>query len=101
MATGDLLKLAQCICNETLADIEVDPTAFFDQFGLQFAIWTVSDGLSFDEMFEDMEEAEGALGQIGTVDFGEGLEDLLGGITSILQAGGQEWLEKCDIEIKP
>ena len=46
MATGDMLKLAQCICNETLADIEVDPSAFFDQFGLQFAVWAVSDGLS-------------------------------------------------------
>lgn len=101
MATGDLLKLAQCIGNETLADVEVDPTAFLDQFGLQFAVWTVSDGLSFDEMFEGMGEAEGALGQIGTVDFGEGLEDLLGGITESFQTGGQEWLEKCNIEIKP
>jgi hypothetical protein len=101
MATGDLLALAQCICDETLADIEVDPSAFLDQFGLQLAVWAVSDGLSFDEMFEAMEEAEGALGQIGIEEYGEGLEDLLGGITDIFQAGGQEWLEKCDIEIKP
>ncbi len=101
MATGDLLKFAQCICNEPLADIEVDPSAFLDQYGLQFAIWSVSDGFSFDEMFEDMVEAEGALGQIGTEDFGERVDDTMGGIMGVFQAGGQEWLEKCDIEIKP
>ena len=101
MATGDLLKFAQCICNEQLADIEVDPLAFLDQFGLQFAIWAVSDGLSFDEMFGDMVEAEGALGQIETEDFGEGVDDVMGGVMGMFQAGGKEWLEKCDIEIKP
>ncbi len=101
MATGDLLKLAQCMCNETLADIEDDPLAFTDQLGLQFAVWTVSDELSFDEIFEEMEDAQGALGEIGAGDFTEGLEDLLGGIMGMFQAAGQEWLEKCDIEINP
>ena len=99
MATGELLKLAQCMCNETLADIEDDPLAFPDQLGLQFAVWTVSDELSFDEIFEEMEEAEGALGEIGTGEYAEGLEELLGGIMGMFQDAGQEWLEKCDIEI--
>jgi hypothetical protein len=101
MATGDLLKLAECICEETLADIELDPLAFTDQFGLQFAVWTVSDGLSFEEMFEDMEEAGGALGEIGAEDFTEEMEDLFGGIMEMFQGVGQDWLEKCQIEINP
>jgi hypothetical protein len=101
MATGDLLKLAQCVCNETLADYEMDPMAFMDQFGLQFAVWSVSDELSFEEMFEDMEEAEGALGEIGAEDLSEELGGILGGMTEMFQGFGQEWLEKCQIEINP
>lgn len=101
MATGDLLKLAECICNETLADIEMDPLAFMDQFGLQFAVWTVSDGLSFEEMFEGMEEAGGALGEIGAEDFSEEMEELFGGVMEMFQGVGQDWLEKCQIEINP
>jgi hypothetical protein len=101
MATGDLLKLAQCICNESLADFEVDPMAFMDQFGLQFAVWTVSDGLSFEEMFEDIEEAEGALGEIGVEDFSEELGGILSGMMEMFQGLGQDWLEKCQIEINP
>jgi hypothetical protein len=101
MATGELLKLADCICKETVADIEMDPLAFMDQFGLQFAVWTVSDGLSFEEMFEGMEEAGGALGEIGTEDFTEEMEELFGGVMEMFQGVGQDWLEKCQIEITP
>lgn len=101
MATGDLLKLAQCICNETLVDIETDPLAAMDQLGLQFSVWMVSDGLSMDEMIEGMEEAEGALGQIGATGSLEGMEDFVGGLMEIFQGFGQDWLEKCDIEINP
>jgi hypothetical protein len=101
MATGDLLKLAECICNETLVDIEMDPLAFMDQFGLQFAVWTVTDGLSFEEMFEGMEEAGGALGEIGAEDFTEEMEELFGGVMEMFQGVGQDWLEKCQIEINP
>ena len=101
MATGDLLKLAECICKETLADIEMDPLAFMDQFGLQFAVWTVSDGLSFEEMFDDMEEAGGALCEIGAEDFTEEMEELFGGVMEMFQGVGQDWLEKCQIEINP
>ena len=101
MATGDLLKLAECICKETLADIEIDPLAFMDQFGLQFAVWTVSDGLSFEDMYEGMEEAGGALGEIGGEDFTEEMEELFGGVMEMFQGVGQDWLEKCQIEISP
>ena len=101
MATGDLLKIAQCICNETLVDIETDPLAAMDQLGLQFSVWMVSDGLSMDEMIEGMEEAEGALGQIGATGLPEGMEDLVGGLMEMFQDFGQDWLEKCDIEINP
>lgn len=101
MATDDLLKLAECICKETLADIEMDPLAFMDEFGLQFAVWTVSDGLSFEEMFEGMEEAGGALGEIGAEDFTEEIEELFGGVIEMFQGAGQDWLEKCEIEINP
>ena len=101
MATGDLLKLAQCICNETLVDIETDPLAAMDQIGLQFYVWMVSDGLSMDEMVAGMEEAEGALGQIGATSLLEGMEELVGGLMELFQDFGQDWLEKCDIEINP
>jgi hypothetical protein len=100
-ASGDLLKLAQCICAETLEDIETDPLAFMDVFGLQFAVWSVSDGLSFDEMLDSMEEAGGALGEVGAAEFPEEIGDLVGGVMEMFQGGGQEWLEKCQIEINP
>ena len=101
MATGDLLKFAQCICNETLVDVETDPIAAMDQLGLQFSVWMVSDGLSMDEMVEGMEEAEGALGQIGATGLFEGMEEIVGGLMETFQGFGQDWLEKCDIEINP
>ena len=72
-----------------------------DQLGLQFSVWMVSDGLSMDEMIEGMEEAEGALGQIGATGSLEGMEDFVGGLMEIFQGFGQDWLEKCDIEINP
>jgi hypothetical protein len=100
-ASNDLLKLAECICSETLADVETDPMGYFNQFGLQFAIWSVSDGLSFDELTKEMEDAEGALGQITTEGLPEEFQQAFESFMGTFLGFGQEWLEKCDLEVNP
>jgi hypothetical protein len=61
MAEGDLLTLAQCLCAQNIeAQASTDVTRLM---AIQFAIWSVSDGLS---LSEDMAgDAGGALGAYG------------------------------------
>lgn len=99
MVSGDLLKLAECICNEELAD-EVES---FEDIGLQFAVWAVSDGVDFSELAELPGMAEGALGdvlgeQLGG-ELGEELSGLLEGLMGMYQAPTEYWLDRCGIEL--
>lgn len=95
MAEGELLKIAECICEEDLSD-ELSAEAGFDQFGVQFAVWAVSDGEPL-SMFSGEDMPEG-----GAVDdmFGEEFGDMFAGLEQLFIAPAQEWLDRCGIEIQ-
>ncbi len=101
MATGDLLKLAKCICQEDLLALE-DSADMGSLFGLQMAVWMTSSGApDLRSLFEQTGEGSGALGGLVEEDLGDsGLEleqfmDLMG---EIFGTAGQEWLEKCGVQ---
>jgi hypothetical protein len=90
MTTGNLLKFAECLCDEELPEsMTSGPTAFQDIFGVQMAVWVVADNIAFDDVLGG---GEGAAGD---------MEQILGPMMDILESTSQEWLEKCDIEIQP
>lgn len=93
IASDDILKLAMCICQEELStDLENDPNAFNQQLGVQFAVWAVAEDLSLEGIAGAAGEGVGAVGQ---------LEEIYGPLIQLFSSFGQEWLDKCDIEIKP
>lgn len=46
MVDGNLLRLAECICSREMVNEDDD----FNNLTLQFAVWMVADGVSFDDM---------------------------------------------------
>jgi hypothetical protein len=94
MAEGDLLQLAQCVCQQTLED-EFDP---FSTLGLQFAVWITADGMNFDEFVEDIGQAQGALGQMFGQELGGQLGEGLQQMLSIIEAPAQDWLDRCEMQ---
>jgi low density lipoprotein receptor-related protein 5/6 len=94
--SGDLYKLADCICDENLVSEEEDPMLNMgQQAGLQLSVWQVSGGLDFDEL---MAEAESA---------GAG-DSALGSYSELIQMSQEifstlpqyvDWLEMCQIEL--
>ena len=60
MADESLLVLAECLCNEPLAE-QADPSA---EIGVQFAVWMTAGGQDMDEFIADMESNEGAMGDV-------------------------------------
>jgi beta-lactamase class A len=92
-ASGELLKLAECICGEELADFEQDPmSAIGQQFMLQFTVWEVAEGRTFDEMMASAGASEGALASYADV-------------AAMIEQAGEfmpgyiDWMEKCGIEL--
>jgi hypothetical protein len=83
MQNGDLLKLAQCACGEDLSGAE----DFAQGMGIMITGWTISEGLTFEEM--QSEAGEGAMGDAFSEGMGE-LFGLLGGLSG-------DWFEKCGI----
>ncbi len=95
MASGDLLKLAQCVCQEDLtAPDEMD--LGFGSVGVQFAVWAVSSDMNFEEMLAGEGGGEGALDDV----LGEQSGELLGLMQDLLLAPAQEWLDRCGIEMQ-
>ena len=88
---GELLDLAQCLCNEPF-EAQGDEFALI---GMQFAVWMVSDGESFENLYTGLEEADGALGLFAEGELGE----LISGFMQFLQAPAEEWLDRCNIPI--
>jgi hypothetical protein len=86
MAEGQLLQLAQCICQENL-EANIDPMA---DLGLQFAVWMTSSGQPFEEMMTGG-MAGGALGDL----LGPEATQILG----VLQAPADAWLQRCNINL--
>jgi hypothetical protein len=95
MAEGELLKLAECICDRKLVSEEEDPIAYIgEQFGLQFSVWQVSGSLTSDELREQLGEGGGAMDEFGELlsmfdSIGEMLPDYV------------DWIEECGVEISP
>jgi hypothetical protein len=98
MASGDLLKMAQCICQEPLSmdeDLENINT-----LGIQFAVWNISEGSDFSTW-----STEGAFYDL--LSSGETDEEIdaelstyLEEFKTILQPLSDRWLEQCDIQIE-
>lgn len=95
MAEGDLLKIAQCICQEELSD-EFDAQAGFDQFGVQFAVWAVSDGEPLTSFTGEGMPEGGAADDM----FGEEFGDMFAELEQFFLAPAQEWLDRCGIELE-
>lgn len=94
MAAGELLKMAECLCEYELGD-EVSLESGFDQFGVQFAVWAVSGGGSLNSFFEGLPEG-------GAVDdfLGEEGNELLSQLEMLMIAPAEQWLERCDIQLE-
>ena len=91
LASGDLLRFAECLCQEDL-----DSEDFMELFGLQMAIWMVSDSATFESLLEGSETGEGALGDL----MGEEAAEILEGILDMMRGPASSWLELCDIEVE-
>jgi hypothetical protein len=95
MASGDLLKLAECVCQEDLAASD-EMDLGFGSVGVQFAVWAVSSDMNFEEMLAEEGGGEGALDDV----LGEEGGELLGLMQDLLLAPAQEWLDRCGIEVQ-
>jgi len=84
-----LLKFAECICNEELSD-EIDS---MDGVGVQFAAWTITTGGDFSQAIE----AGGAMAEFFEEEYGEEMEEILTEMMSLFSA---DWLERCEIELE-
>lgn len=95
MATGDLLKLAECLCQE---DLTASPATDLGmgQMGVQFAVWSVSSGTGVEELFGQGDEMGGALGEA----LGEEGEGLLTLMEDLIVGPAQDWLDRCGIEVE-
>ncbi len=102
LATGDLLTLAECLCDEDLPSPQ-DLTAGMDAMGVQFAVWAVSDGIVAGT---ELIDATGALeellgGEFGTEFLGEEFTEMLQQLMLLYGEGAQPWLDRCGIELDP
>lgn len=94
LAEGELLKLAECICDRKLVSEEEDPMAYLgEQVGLQFSIWQVSGSLTPEELSEQLEQGGGAMDS-----FSELLEmfDAIGAMLPDYV----DWVETCGVEME-
>ncbi|MGA9533003.1 MAG: hypothetical protein WBR18_09830 [Anaerolineales bacterium] len=93
MASGDLFKLAACICEEPLeAELSLDSS--MQQLGVQMAVWSVATGDSPSALMErDLGGAAGdALGEQGA--------EFLGNMMDMLMGPANAWLERCDVQVE-
>jgi hypothetical protein len=93
LTEGDLLQLAQCVCEEDLEQ-DWDPLG---GMGVQFAAWMTAEGSTLTEALEQGGGEEGAMGDFLGGEFGEMLGDMLG----TLEQPAMELLDRCDIELGP
>jgi hypothetical protein len=92
LTEGNLLRLAQCVCEEDLEQ-GWDPLG---GMGVQFAAWMTAEGSTLTEALEQGGE-EGAMGEFLGGEFGELMADMLG----TLEQPALEVLDRCDIELEP
>jgi hypothetical protein len=100
VVTGDLLTLAECLCEEDLPS-PFDLTGGMEAMGVQFAVWAVSDGI---DAGTELIDAQGALeellgGELGTEFLGEEFTEMLQQLMLLYGEGAQPWLDRCGIEL--
>lgn len=88
----DLLKFAECICNQELSD----EMASMDGLGVQMAAWSISTGGDF----ANLSDEEGAMADLFDEEFGEDIDEMLSQFTEMFASFGGEWLERCEIELE-
>jgi hypothetical protein len=90
LAEGDVLKLAECACQ----DGQIAGANPLPLIGLQFTAWMVREGLSPEDILASGEGAAGEfLGSEQAAQLGQLMESV-GGYTG-------DWLERCGVEISP
>jgi hypothetical protein len=93
IAEGSLLQLAECICERRLISEEEDALAYIgEQFGLQFAVWQVSGGLTPDELREQLELGGGAMDNFSEI---AEMFDTIGAMLPDYV----DWIETCGVEV--
>ncbi len=90
MAMGDVLTLAQCLCQQDLEGM-LDPTA---PLAIQFAVWMASEGKTYSDMLEE-EGGEGALGDLLGGEAGQ----LVQGLLAAVEGPAMTWLERCGVTL--
>lgn len=104
LTSGELLTLAQCLCRIEL-DTEGGLATIPDgggEFGLQFAVWAVSDDMFGEDSELDFGEASSALDSIFGAEFGEELGEMAEVINALLEtyrASVEPWLAYCGISL--
>jgi hypothetical protein len=95
IADGNLLKLAECICERQLISEEEDPFGYIgEQFGLQFSVWQVSGSLTQDQLNEQLEIGGGAMDEFSDI------AEMFDSIGAMLP-DYVDWIEDCGVEITP
>lgn len=94
-ASGDLMKLAQCICQEKLVSEEEDPMLNLgQQAGLQLSVWQVAGGFNMDELLSESEIAGGDESALGSYsEFIQLAQEMMSTFPQYV-----DWLEACQVE---
>jgi len=105
LTSGDLLALAQCLCT-----IELDSDGGIStipdgggEFGLQFAVWAVSDDMFGEDSELDFGDATSAFDSIFGAEFGEELGEMAEMVNALLEtyrASVEPWLAYCGISFE-
>jgi hypothetical protein len=97
LTEGDLLQLAQCVCEEDLEG-GFDP---LEGMGVQFAAWMTADGRTLTDSVREGAGEGGAMGEVLGEEFGEGLSDAIVELIGTMEQPAMEWLDRCHIELGP
>lgn len=93
MASGDLLKLATCICDEPLEG-QLSVESGMQLLGVQMAVWSAATGDSPRALMD--RDISGAAGEV----LGDEASEFLGGMTDLLLAPADAWLERCGVQVE-
>ncbi len=88
----DLLKFAQCICNQELST----ELGSMDGVGVQMAAWSVSVGGDFSNILEE----NSAMADMLEQEFGDSLGEAMDQFRQMVSMFGDEWLDECEIELE-
>jgi hypothetical protein len=91
LESGDLLNFAKCV------DQQADGTLDQDDFGLQFAVWSITSGENVMDLPELTGVEGGALSEM--MEELEAFSELMEGFEEITLSFGEDWLQRCGISI--